>query len=81
MATTIHTSDAPEAKEFVYVGADDVTLSGTTIYGPAQAGAELGERPRLIRNRSYLDRGGIRHALACCRRRWSGGAPRILVER
>lgn len=31
------TSDAAYAKEFVQVGAKDVTISGTTIYGPAQA--------------------------------------------
>jgi hypothetical protein len=49
------TSDTPKAREFVQVGGDDVTLSGTTIYGPAQALPMSG----WVGNRGFVTQGGI----------------------
>jgi len=51
---TITSRDAV-AKEFVQIGADDVTLSGTTIYGPPQALPMSG----WVGNRGFVTQGGI----------------------
>ncbi|WP_222270838.1 right-handed parallel beta-helix repeat-containing protein [Modestobacter marinus] len=49
------TSDTPKAAEFVYVGADDVTLSDNTIHGPRQALPMSG----WVGNRGFVTAGGI----------------------
>ncbi len=49
------TSDTPKAREFVQIGADDVTLSGTTIYGPEQELPMSG----WVGNRGFVTQGGI----------------------
>ncbi len=49
------TSDTPKAAEFVQIGADDVTLSGNTIYGPAQALPMSG----WAGNRGFVTQGSI----------------------
>ena len=49
------TSDTPKAREFVQVGADDVTLSGNTIYGPEQELPMSG----WVGNRGFVTQGGI----------------------
>lgn len=49
------TSDTPKAREFVQIGADDVTLSGNTIHGPEQALPMSG----WVGNRGFVTRGGI----------------------
>lgn len=49
------TSDTPKAVEFVQIGADDVTLSGNTIYGPEQAG----KMSTWVTNRGFVTQGGI----------------------
>lgn len=49
------TSNTPKPREFVQIGGDDVTLSGTTIYGPAQALPMSG----WVGNRGFVTQGGI----------------------
>jgi len=49
------TSDTPKAVEFVQIGADDVTLSGNTIYGPTQPLPMSG----WVGNRGFVTQGGI----------------------
>ena len=49
------TSDVPYVAEFVQIGADDVTLSGNTIFGPAQALPMSG----WVGNRGFVTQGGI----------------------
>lgn len=49
------TSDTPKAFEFVQIGADDVTLSGNTIYGPAQPLP----MSSWVGNRGFVTRGSI----------------------
>ena len=49
------TSSVPVAREFVQIGADDVTLSGNTIYGPQQALPMSG----WVGNRGFVTQGGI----------------------
>lgn len=49
------TSDTPKAREFVQIGADDVTLADTTIYGPDQALPMSG----WVGNRGFVTQGGI----------------------
>lgn len=49
------TSEVAVAKEFVQIGADDVTLSGNTIYGPAQELPMTG----WVGNRGFVTQGGI----------------------
>jgi hypothetical protein len=49
------TSDTPKAREFVQIGADDVTLSGNTIYGPEQALPMSG----WVGNRAFVTQGSI----------------------
>lgn len=49
------TSDFPYAKEFVQVGAADVTVSGNTIFGPGQALPMSG----WTGNRAIVTQGGI----------------------
>jgi hypothetical protein len=49
------TSDTPKAAEFVQIGADDVTLSGNTIYGPKQAGP----MSAWVGNRGFVNQGSI----------------------
>jgi hypothetical protein len=49
------TSDKPYPKEFVQIGADGVTVEGSTIYGPAQAGPMSG----WVGNRGVVTQGGV----------------------
>ena len=49
------TSDTPKAREFVQIGANDVTLSGNTIFGPAQPLPMSG----WVGNRGFVTQGGI----------------------
>ena len=49
------TSDTPKPREFVQIGADDVTLSGNTIYGPEQELPMSG----WVTNRGFVTQGGI----------------------
>ena len=49
------TSDTAKAREFVQIGANDVTLSGNTIFGPEQALPMSG----WIGNRGFVTQGGI----------------------
>jgi hypothetical protein len=49
------TSDVPYPREFVQVGADDVTVSGNTVFGPAQALPMSG----WVGNRGLVTQGGI----------------------
>jgi Thrombospondin type 3 repeat/Right handed beta helix region len=49
------TSDAPKAREFVQISADDVTLSDNTIFGPSQALPMSG----WVGNRGFVTQGGI----------------------
>ena len=54
------TSDTPKAAEFVQVLANEVTLSGNTIYGPAQAPPMSG----WVTNRGFVTGGSITGFLA-----------------
>jgi hypothetical protein len=49
------TSDTPKAREFVQIGANDVTLAGNTIFGPAQPLPMSG----WVGNRGFVTQGGI----------------------
>jgi len=49
------TSDVPYPKEFIQVGAADVTISGNTVFGPAQVLPMSG----WVTNRGLVTQGGI----------------------
>jgi hypothetical protein len=49
------TSDTPKAREFVQIGADDVTLAGNTIFGPEQTLPMSG----WVGNRGFVTQGSI----------------------
>ena len=49
------TSDAPYSREFVQIGANDVTIEASTIFGPAQALPMSG----WVGNRAVVTQGGI----------------------
>ncbi|MGY1690347.1 right-handed parallel beta-helix repeat-containing protein [Geodermatophilus sp. SYSU D01105] len=49
------TSDKPYAREFVYIGANDVTLDGNTIYGPEQTTP----MDKWVSNRGFVTQGSI----------------------
>jgi len=49
------TSDVAYAKEFVQIAGDDVTVSGTTIFGPDQPGPMSG----WVTNRGFVPQGGV----------------------
>ncbi|MGY1703525.1 right-handed parallel beta-helix repeat-containing protein [Geodermatophilus sp. SYSU D00697] len=49
------TSDKPYAREFVQIGANDVTLDGNTIYGPEQTTP----MDKWVSNRGFVTQGSI----------------------